>query len=35
MLVSQQESHPYYGKIVIGKIYQGEVKVNDKILAVD
>ncbi|CAD8060651.1 unnamed protein product [Paramecium primaurelia] len=35
MLVSQQESHPYYGKIVIGKIHQGEIKLNDKILAVD
>ena len=35
MLVSQIESHPYFGKILIGKINQGEVKVNDRLNVVD
>lgn len=35
MLVSQSESHPYFGKLLIGKILQGEVKVNDRLNAID
>lgn len=35
MLISQQEHHPYFGKIVIGKIFQGEVKLNDQLTIVD
>ena len=35
MLVSQSESHPYFGKLLIGKINQGEVKINDRLNAID
>lgn len=35
MLVSQIESNPYFGKMLIGRVNSGEVKVNDKLQAVD
>lgn len=35
MLVSQTESHPYFGKILIGKIYSGFVKLGDKVAVVN
>lgn len=35
MLVSQQEHHPYYGKLLIGKINSGEVKLNDPLNVFD
>jgi GTP-binding protein len=35
MLVSQTESHTYFGKLLIGRINAGTVKQNDKVSAVD
>jgi GTP-binding protein len=35
MLVSQTESNTYFGKMLIGRINSGSVKVGDKIFAVD
>jgi len=35
MLVSQTESNPYFGKMLIGRINSGTVKVGDKLSAVD
>ncbi len=35
MLVSQTESNPYFGKMLIGKITSGSIKVNDKVSVVD
>jgi GTP-binding protein len=35
MLASQTESHTYFGKLLIGRINSGSVKVGDKIHAVD
>lgn len=35
MLCSQTESHTYFGKLLIGRINSGSVKVGDKIHAID
>ena len=35
MLVSQTESNNYFGKMLIGRINSGSVKVGDKVAAID
>jgi predicted membrane GTPase involved in stress response len=35
MLVSQTESNKYFGKMLIGRIQSGKMKVGDKVHAVD
>jgi predicted membrane GTPase involved in stress response len=35
MLISQTESNKYFGKMLIGRILSGQIKVGDKLQAVD
>ena len=35
MLVSQTESNKYFGKMLIGRIHQGQISVGDKVSSVD
>jgi len=35
MLVSQTESNPYFGKMMIGRIHAGKVQINDQAVSVD